>query len=64
VHRAIQKLPRTQGMTIILSRFEGYSYREIAELMNLSVSSVESHLFRAKQNVAHFLLPLKKNGEI
>ncbi len=64
VRRAIQKLPPTQRMTIILSRFEGYSYREIAELMNLSVSSVESHLFRAKQNVARFLLPLKKNGEI
>lgn len=64
VHRAVQELPPMQRMAIILSRFEGYSYKEIAELMNVSVSSVESHLFRAKKNVARFLLPLKKNGEI
>ncbi|NIM14432.1 MAG: RNA polymerase sigma-70 factor [Candidatus Aminicenantes bacterium] len=64
VHRAIQKLPPMQRMAIILSRFEGYSYKEIAKLMNVSVSSVESHLFRAKKNVARFLLPLKKKGEI
>jgi RNA polymerase sigma-70 factor (ECF subfamily) len=64
VHRAVQELPPMQRMAIILSRFEGYSYKEIAKLMNVSVSSVESHLFRAKKNVARFLLPLKKNGDI
>jgi RNA polymerase sigma-70 factor (ECF subfamily) len=64
VHRAIQQLPPMQKMAIILSRFEGYSYKEIAKLMNVSVSAVESHLFRAKQNVTRLLLPLKKKGEI
>ena len=62
VNQSIGLLPKKQRMALILSRFEGYSYAEIAELMNLSLSSVESLLFRAKQNIAKILLPLKKKG--
>ncbi|MCP4151451.1 MAG: RNA polymerase sigma factor [bacterium] len=64
VHRALDQLPPLQKTTLILSRFEGYSYAEISELTDLSVSAVQSHLFRAKQNVARFLTPFKKKGEI
>ncbi|MCP4213057.1 MAG: RNA polymerase sigma factor [bacterium] len=64
VHRAIDQLPPLQKTAIILSRFEGYSYTEIAGLMEISTSAVQSHLFRAKQNVTRFLEPLKKKGEI
>ncbi len=64
VHRAIDTLAPKQKTAIILSRFEGYSYAEIADIMGTSVSAVESHLFRAKQKVAQVLEPLKKKGEI
>jgi RNA polymerase sigma-70 factor (ECF subfamily) len=64
VNQAIRLLPPKQRMALILSRFEGYSYAEIAELMNVSISSTESLLFRAKQNIAKILLPLKEKGEL
>ncbi len=64
VNQSIRLLPQNQRMALILSRFEGYSYAEIAELMNVSVSSIESLLFRAKQNMAKILLPLKEKGEL
>jgi RNA polymerase sigma factor (sigma-70 family) len=49
--RAIQQLPENQKTAFILSKTEGLSYAEISEIMELSVSSVESLLFRAKQNL-------------
>jgi RNA polymerase sigma-70 factor (ECF subfamily) len=64
VNQSIRLLPQNQRMALILSRFEGYSYSEIAELMNVSISSVESLLFRAKQKLAKILLPLKDKGEL
>lgn len=64
VNQSIRLLPQNQRMALILSRFEGYSYTEIAELMNVSISSVESLLFRAKQKLARILFPLKDKGEL
>jgi len=42
-------------MAVILSRFEGLSYEEIAAALDCSVSSVESLLFRARQTLARTL---------
>ncbi len=53
---AIEKLPENQKTAFILSKVEDLSYSEISEVMNLSVSSVESLLFRAKQNLQKLLL--------
>jgi RNA polymerase sigma-70 factor (ECF subfamily) len=64
VNQAIRLLPPKQRMGLILSRFEGYSYAEISELMNVSIPSTESLLFRAKQNIAKILFPLKDKGEL
>jgi RNA polymerase sigma-70 factor, ECF subfamily len=64
VNQSIRLLPQNQRMALILSRFEGYSYTEIAELMKVSISSVESLLFRAKQKLAKILTPLKDKGEL
>ena len=35
----------------MLSKYEDLSYKQISEVMKLSVSSVESLIFRAKQNL-------------
>ncbi|MCX6273916.1 MAG: RNA polymerase sigma factor [Bacteroidetes bacterium] len=48
---AIGKLPEKQKTAFILHKTEDLSYTEVAEIMNVSVSSVESLLFRAKQNL-------------
>jgi len=60
VRAAVDELPPRQRMALILSRFEGRSYREVAETMETSTSSVESLLFRAKRNLKEKLLPLKE----
>lgn len=52
---AIAALPARQRMAIVLSRFEGLSYEEIAAALDCSVSSVESLLFRARQGLARAL---------
>ena len=48
---AIDKLPENQKLAFTLHKIEGVSYEEIAEVMNTSISSVESLMFRAKQNL-------------
>lgn len=42
-------LPDTQQLALILKVYEDRSYAEIAEIMGVSVASVESLLFRARQ---------------
>lgn len=56
VREAVSKLPKRQRMALILSRFEGKTYKEIAEVMGVSLSSVESLIFRAKDNLRRKLI--------
>lgn len=53
--KAIDKLPENQKTAFILSKIENLSYSEISEVMKTSVSSVESLLFRSKQNLKKYL---------
>ena len=55
VQAAIAGLPARQRMAVVLSRFEGLSYEEIAAVLECSISSVESLLFRARQALARKL---------
>jgi RNA polymerase sigma-70 factor (ECF subfamily) len=48
IEEAIIELPDTQRMALILRRYEGRSYEEIAEILELSVPAVKSVLFRAR----------------
>ena len=52
---AIRRLPVNQRTAFTLNKLENLNYSELAEVMNLSVSSVESLLFRAKQNLRQIL---------
>ncbi len=51
LHGAINSLPENQKVAFTLSKYEELSYQEISEVMEMSVSSVESLLFRAKKNL-------------
>jgi RNA polymerase sigma-70 factor (ECF subfamily) len=53
---AINSLPEKQKTAFILSKYEELSYKEITEIMNLSLPSVESLLQRAKQNLQKKLI--------
>jgi len=44
---AIAALPANQRAVLVLARFEGLSYREIAEVLGITLGAVESRLFRA-----------------
>ena len=51
----INQLPDNQKVAFTLHKTEELSYQEIAEVMELSVSAVESLLFRARQNLRKLL---------
>jgi RNA polymerase sigma factor (sigma-70 family) len=53
--RTINQLPDNQKVAFTLHKTEGLSYQEIADVMQLSVSAVESLLFRARQNLRKLL---------
>lgn len=55
LYRAMKKLPHKQQAAWVLSEMEQLPYREIAEVLKVSVSSVESLLFRARQNLKKIL---------
>jgi RNA polymerase sigma-70 factor (ECF subfamily) len=48
IKEAIQRLPETQRMALVLRRYEQLSYEQIAEVLDLSVPAVKSVLFRAR----------------
>ena len=48
---ALQSLPDNQRMALVLKRYDGLSYQEIAQIIGCSVSAVESLLVRAKRNL-------------
>lgn len=48
---AVQSLPAKQRMAVVLKRYEGLSYSEIAESLGCSVSAVDSLLVRAKRSL-------------
>lgn len=47
----INELTENQKTAFILSKIDGLSNPEIAEIMKLSISSIESLVFRAKENL-------------
>jgi RNA polymerase sigma-70 factor (ECF subfamily) len=54
---AIDTLPENQRIAIVLNKFEGLSYDEIAKILNLSMMAVKSLLSRARSNLKDCLDP-------
>ena len=48
---AINELPTSQRVAIVLRIYDEMSYQEIAQIMGRSISSVDSLLIRAKKNL-------------
>jgi RNA polymerase sigma-70 factor (ECF subfamily) len=57
VKQAVAELPERQRLALVLSRIEGMSYREIAETMGGTASSVDSLIVRGKENLRGKLRP-------
>lgn len=60
---AIHKLPEAQRVVYTLNKIDDLSYKEVSEITDKSVSSIESLLFRAKKNLKKLLYDYyKKEG--
>ena len=64
VRAAIQGLNERQRMALLLSKFEGMSYQEIADTMSLSTQAVKSLLSRARANLRDIVEPYYMTGEL
>jgi len=60
LHQAIDKLPEKQRTAFTLNKYEEQSYQQIAEIMEISLASVESLIHRAKKNLLEQLLDCYK----
>ncbi len=62
VDAAIAALPEAQRMAIILRRFEGMPYEDIAGVLKTTVPAVKSLLFRAREDLKEQLKPFLCTG--
>jgi RNA polymerase sigma-70 factor, ECF subfamily len=62
LHETIDSLPKNQRVAFTLSKYEDLSYKEISEVMEVSVSSVESLIHRAKKNLQKKLVHCYKKN--
>lgn len=63
VHMALDCLNDRQRMAVLLSKFEGMSYQDIAESMQLTPQAIKSLLSRARLNLRDVLVPYVEQGE-
>jgi RNA polymerase sigma-70 factor (ECF subfamily) len=61
VRKALDALPANQKAAIILRHYEGLSYHEISEILNISVKAVEGLIGRARVTLQIKLSTLKIN---
>lgn len=52
---AIGQLPEKQRVAFTLVKVEGLPYQEVGEVMSMSLSSIESLMFRARKNLQQLL---------
>lgn len=57
LHHAIGMLKQEQRTALVLFSFKELSYNDIADVMQVSLSKVESLIFRAKKNLQKMLVP-------
>jgi RNA polymerase sigma-70 factor (ECF subfamily) len=55
LNHALSSLPPAQRQTFVLYADAGLSYREVAEILNISVGTVMSRLFYARQKLRAFI---------
>ncbi len=49
--KALQSLPENQRVALLLHKYNGFSYVQISQMMNCSISAVESLIHRARQSL-------------
>lgn len=55
IQKMLEQLTEDQKSLILLRDYEGYSYKEIAEILGLTESQVKINLFRTRKKLQFFL---------
>ncbi|MHC4363432.1 MAG: RNA polymerase sigma factor [Planctomycetota bacterium] len=55
VRRAVESLPDRQRVTLVLSYYQGLTYREVATALDCSIGTVKTQMFRALRTLAQRL---------
>ena len=64
VQLAMTSLNDRQRMAVLLSKFEGMSYADIADVMELTPQAIKSLLSRARGNLREILQPYLSDGQM
>ncbi len=62
VQEAIRELPEKQQIAVVLNKYEGLSYADIAQTLGCSTMAVKSLLARARENLKNRLLLYLRTG--
>jgi RNA polymerase sigma factor (sigma-70 family) len=60
LERAVRNLPEDQRSVVMLRDYEGYSYKEIAEITGLSESQVKVYIYRARVYLKGYIGSMEK----
>ncbi len=55
INEAVAKLPEMQRSVVMLRDYEGYSYEEIGNIMQLNESQVKVYIFRARTFLKQYI---------
>ncbi|MCD4793260.1 MAG: RNA polymerase sigma factor [Bacteroidales bacterium] len=55
LHEAVSNLPEIQRSVILLRDYEGYSYKDIADITNLNESQVKVYIYRARVYLKNYI---------
>ncbi|MBN6186500.1 sigma-70 family RNA polymerase sigma factor [Aneurinibacillus sp. BA2021] len=60
----IARLPKKYGLVLILRYIDELSYKEIAEVLDLPLPTVQTHLHRAKKKLRDMMLDTETGGDL
>ena len=55
VLNAINRLPEKERIALTLTKYEGFSYIEAADVLNCSVGAVKTHIYRGRMKLVDYL---------
>ncbi|HAM10544.1 MAG: RNA polymerase subunit sigma-24 [Bacteroidetes bacterium GWF2_41_9] len=55
LHKALERLPGQQKVSVMLRDYEGYSYKEIGEITGLSEAQVKINIYRGRIALKSFI---------
>jgi len=59
LNHAIEQLPETQRSVLLLRDYEGYSYKEIADITALNEAQVKVYIYRARVFLKNYIVKIE-----